>query len=161
MVFWDHRGVGGGIRLRLGALEWSLKSLESPATKSQSRRDVALSSPTFTGLETYDSLVIRLRQIVQHTSSSTMGSTSPPRESSKLFSPLRLGKMNLEHRVIMSPMTRLRCPGSLPTPSVTEYYTQRATKGGLLITEGMHPSLMVCHSHCPERVIHLGNSVLE
>ncbi|KAE8388972.1 hypothetical protein ETB97_005262 [Aspergillus alliaceus] len=71
-----------------------------------------------------------------------MGSTSPPRESSKLFSPLRLGTMNLEHRVIMSPMTRLRCPGSVPTPLVTEYYTQRATKGGLLITEGMHPSLM-------------------
>ncbi|KAI9042109.1 alkene reductase [Aspergillus affinis] len=71
-----------------------------------------------------------------------MGSTSPPRESSKLFTPLRLGAMNLEHRVIMSPMTRLRCPGSLPTPMVTEYYTQRATKGGLLITEGMHPSFM-------------------
>ncbi|QKX59537.1 uncharacterized protein TRUGW13939_06671 [Talaromyces rugulosus] len=64
-----------------------------------------------------------------------MGSTSPPRESRKLFSPLRLGTMSLEHRVIMSPMTRLRCPGSVPTPIVTEYYTQRATKGGLLITE--------------------------
>ncbi|TQN68366.1 Flavin oxidoreductase hxnT, partial [Colletotrichum shisoi] len=37
-----------------------------------------------------------------------MGSISTPRESSKLFSPLRLGEMNLEHRVIMSPMTRLR-----------------------------------------------------
>ncbi|OJZ79750.1 hypothetical protein ASPFODRAFT_148663 [Aspergillus luchuensis CBS 106.47] len=71
-----------------------------------------------------------------------MGSTSPSRESSKLFSPLRLGTMNLEHRVIMSPLTRLRCPGSVPTPVVTEYYTQRATKGGLLISEGMHPSLM-------------------
>ncbi|KAH7085207.1 NADH-flavin oxidoreductase/NADH oxidase [Paraphoma chrysanthemicola] len=71
-----------------------------------------------------------------------MGSILSPRESSKLFSPLRLGTMNLEHRVIMSPLTRLRCPGSVPTPVVTEYYTQRASKGGLLITEGMHPSLM-------------------
>ncbi|OBR07022.1 LOW QUALITY PROTEIN: NADH-flavin oxidoreductase/NADH oxidase [Colletotrichum higginsianum IMI 349063] len=71
-----------------------------------------------------------------------MGSTSPPRESRKLFSPLRLGEMNLEHRVVMSPLTRLRCPGGFPTSVVTEYYTQRATKGGLLITEGMHPSLM-------------------
>ncbi|GJC77456.1 flavin oxidoreductase hxnT [Colletotrichum liriopes] len=72
-----------------------------------------------------------------------MGSASTPRANNKLFSPLRLGRMNLEHRVIMSPLTRLRCPGSIPTPVVTEYYTQRATKGGLLITEGMHPSLMV------------------
>ncbi|GKT55870.1 putative NADH-flavin oxidoreductase/NADH oxidase [Colletotrichum tofieldiae] len=80
-----------------------------------------------------------------------MGSTSTPRTNNKLFSPLRLGTMNLEHRVIMSPMTRLRCPGSVPTPVVTEYYTQRATKGGLLITEGMHPSLMVRQFYLSER----------
>lgn len=106
--------------------------------KSQNKTDVELSSPTSTNLETYDAVVARLRRIVQHTSSSAMGSTSPPRESSKLFSPLRLGTMDLEHRVNMPPMTRLRCPGSAPTPIVTEYYTQRATKAGLLIAEGMH-----------------------
>ncbi|PVH69488.1 NADH-flavin oxidoreductase/NADH oxidase [Cadophora sp. DSE1049] len=71
-----------------------------------------------------------------------MGSAYTSRESSKLFSPLRLGAMNLEHRVVMSALTRLRCPGSVPNPVVTEYYTQRASKGGLLISEGMHPSLM-------------------
>ncbi|KAL1800716.1 hypothetical protein ACET3X_001058 [Alternaria dauci] len=109
---------------------------------SRYRADTTSSSPTSTNLEIHNTAVTRLRQIAQQTSSSTMGSTSPPRESSKLFSPLRLGTMNLEHRVIMSPMTRLRCPGSVPSPVVTEYYTQRATKGGLLITEGMHPSFM-------------------
>ncbi|GKT52417.1 flavin oxidoreductase hxnT [Colletotrichum spaethianum] len=76
-----------------------------------------------------------------------MDSTSTARGTMKLFSPLRLGAMNLEHRVIMSPLTRLRCPGSVPTPVVTEYYTQRATRGGLLITEGMHPSLMAGGFH--------------
>lgn len=141
--FEDHRGTASGIRLRFGGLEW-LKSLKSHGMKTQNRTDIASASPTFTSLESHDAVVARLRQIVQHTSFSTMGSTSPTRESSKLFSPLRLGTMNLEHRVVMSPMTRLRCPGGVPTPSVTEYYAQRATKGGLLITEGMHPSLMVC-----------------
>lgn len=56
--------------------------------------------------------------------------------------------MKLSHRVLMSPLTRARCPGSIPTPLVEEYYAQRATEGGLLISEGMHPSLMV-RPPCP------------
>ncbi|PVH84038.1 NADH-flavin oxidoreductase/NADH oxidase [Cadophora sp. DSE1049] len=71
-----------------------------------------------------------------------MGSISQPNETRKLFIPLRLGIMNLSHRVIMSPLTRARCPGSIPTLLVEEYYAQRATEGGLLISEGMHPSFM-------------------
>lgn len=73
-----------------------------------------------------------------------MGSITQINDPRKLFTPLRLGTMNLSHRVIMSPLTRVRCPGSIPSPSVGEYYSQRATEGGLLISEGMHPSLMVC-----------------
>lgn len=42
----------------------------------------------------------------------------------------------------MSALTRLRCLGGVPTPLVEEYYVQRASKGGLLVSEGMHPSLM-------------------
>ncbi|KAG4435376.1 hypothetical protein IFR05_009162 [Cadophora sp. M221] len=78
---------------------------------------------------------------------STSASATPSRANSKLFSPLRLGDMNLEHRVIMSALTRLRCPGTVPNEIVIEYYTQRATKGGLLITEGIHPSLMAGGFH--------------
>lgn len=137
-----------------------LKIAESPAMKSQNRTDTTSFSPTSINSGTHDTAATRLQQIVQHTSPAIMGSACPPRDSSKLFSPLRLGTMNLEHRVIMSPLTRLRCPGSVPTPVVTEYYTQRATKGGLLITEGMHPSLMVRQSRHPERVIQLGNIVV-
>ncbi|KAJ5188133.1 hypothetical protein N7491_004458 [Penicillium cf. griseofulvum] len=57
-----------------------------------------------------------------------MGSTSPPRESSKLFTPLHLGTMNLEHRFADS-----EGHGVLYSES---------DEGGLLITEGMHPSFM-------------------
>ncbi|KAH9220809.1 NADH-flavin oxidoreductase/NADH oxidase [Leptodontidium sp. 2 PMI_412] len=80
-------------------------------------------------------------------STSTSASTTPSRENSKLFSPVRLGAMNLEHRVIMSALTRLRCLGTVPNEIVIEYYTQRATKGGLLVSEGIHPSLMAGGFH--------------
>ena len=54
-----------------------------------------------------------------------------------LFSPLTLGAIQLEHRVVMAPLTRLRSdvPGDLPGYLMLEYYTQRASRGGLIITE--------------------------
>ena len=55
----------------------------------------------------------------------------------KLFQPLALGRANLGHRVVMAPLTRLRAevPSDKPTPLMAEYYTQRASEGGLIITE--------------------------
>ena len=54
-----------------------------------------------------------------------------------LFSPLRLGSLELAHRVVMAPLTRLRSaqPGNVPTPLNAEYYRQRASRGGLIISE--------------------------
>ena len=54
-----------------------------------------------------------------------------------LFSPLTLGALQLSHRVIMAPLTRVRATDDLvpPLPNAAEYYSQRATKGGLIITE--------------------------
>lgn len=69
-----------------------------------------------------------------------MGSLS---DSHKLFTPLKIGNMQLSHRIIMSPLTRKRCPAGIPSPLVAGYYSQRATKGGLIISEGCHPSVMV------------------
>jgi len=60
----------------------------------------------------------------------------------KLFTPLQIGTMHLTHRIIMSPLTRTRSPGGIPKPFVAEYYAQRATPGGLLISEGTMPSFM-------------------
>ncbi|MDX2146856.1 MAG: alkene reductase [Planctomycetota bacterium] len=55
----------------------------------------------------------------------------------RLFQPLRVGAWQLAHRVVMAPLTRLRSaqPGDVPTPLMARYYAQRATPGGLIISE--------------------------
>lgn len=53
-----------------------------------------------------------------------------------LFSPLALGRIALEHRVVMAPLTRMRAEeGDIPGDLIVEYYRQRATPGGLIIAE--------------------------
>ncbi len=58
--------------------------------------------------------------------------------SSKLFTPLKVGAIELKHRVVMAPLTRYRntAKGHVPLDFVKEYYGQRAsTPGTLIITE--------------------------
>jgi N-ethylmaleimide reductase len=54
-----------------------------------------------------------------------------------LFSPLKVGPYQLQHRVVMAPLTRMRADRSSFAPRAlnAEYYGQRATPGGLLIAE--------------------------
>lgn len=54
-----------------------------------------------------------------------------------LFSPLDVGKLALKHRVVMAPLTRMRAsmPGYAPNEMMAEYYAQRASDGGLIISE--------------------------
>jgi N-ethylmaleimide reductase len=54
-----------------------------------------------------------------------------------LFSPLKIGPYQLEHRLVMAPLTRMRAekPSLAPRPLNVEYYAQRATPGGLIIAE--------------------------
>lgn len=60
-----------------------------------------------------------------------------------LFSPTTLGPLNLKHRVIMAPLTRSRSiqPESVPGDLMREYYEQRASDGGLIISEATNISL--------------------
>ncbi|KGO76516.1 Aldolase-type TIM barrel [Penicillium italicum] len=55
----------------------------------------------------------------------------------KLFTPLRVGRVELSNRIAMAPMTRFRADDNhTPLPIVTEYYAQRASvPGTLLISE--------------------------
>ena len=69
-------------------------------------------------------------------------------DTRKLFSPLRVGNMDLTHRVVMGPLTRARCSNHIPGVMNAEYYSQRATPGGLIITEGTHPSVRVSAACC-------------
>jgi N-ethylmaleimide reductase len=52
-----------------------------------------------------------------------------------IFSPLRLGPLQLPNRVVMAPMTRNRAGrGNAPGPLNATYYAQRAS-AGLIISE--------------------------
>nr|GEY39558.1 putative 12-oxophytodienoate reductase 11 [Tanacetum cinerariifolium] len=52
-----------------------------------------------------------------------------------LLTPHKMGNFNLSHRVVLAPLTRNRSYGNVPQPHAILYYSQRATEGGLLITE--------------------------
>jgi N-ethylmaleimide reductase len=58
-------------------------------------------------------------------------------QGSPLFSPVKLGALDLAHRVVMAPLTRLRSlqPGNIPSDLMATYYGQRASAGGLVISE--------------------------
>jgi len=56
-----------------------------------------------------------------------------------LFTPITLGKLQLNNRVAMAPLTRCRAIGNVPNELMEKYYTQRAS-AGLLISEGVAPS---------------------
>jgi 12-oxophytodienoic acid reductase len=53
-----------------------------------------------------------------------------------LMTPYKKGQFELSPRVVLAPMTRSRAYGDLPQPHTAVYYSQRATRGGLLVTEG-------------------------
>jgi N-ethylmaleimide reductase len=61
----------------------------------------------------------------------------------KLFSPVQVGPLTLSHRVVMAPLTRSRSeqPGDIPGDLMVEYYGQRASEGGLIISEATSISI--------------------
>jgi N-ethylmaleimide reductase len=61
----------------------------------------------------------------------------------KLFSPVQIGPITLAHRVVMAPLTRSRSlqPGDIPSDLMREYYTQRASEGGFIISEATSISI--------------------
>jgi len=60
-----------------------------------------------------------------------------------LFTPVQLGRVALKHRVVMAPLTRSRSmqPNSIPGQLMKEYYEQRASGGGLIVSEATNISL--------------------
>jgi 2,4-dienoyl-CoA reductase-like NADH-dependent reductase (Old Yellow Enzyme family) len=65
--------------------------------------------------------------------------------ANKLFTRVRVGSMELEHRVAMAPLTRSRSvqPGSIPGDLMIEYFSQQASDGGLIVSEGT--SISIAH----------------
>lgn len=58
---------------------------------------------------------------------------------SLLFSKYKLGSVELQNRLVMSPLTRSRAINNIPNALMMLYYQQRAS-AGLIITEGTSPS---------------------
>ena len=58
---------------------------------------------------------------------------------SPLFQPIRVGNLNLRHRVVLAPLTRIRANRKHVHGDIAvEYYSQRASvPGTLLITEAI------------------------
>ncbi|EKG22108.1 NADH:flavin oxidoreductase/NADH oxidase [Macrophomina phaseolina MS6] len=72
--------------------------------------------------------------------------SSTPLKATALFKPVQLGKLELAHRVVLAPLTRMRAKKEsdgvfVPHELNVEYYKQRASKGGLLLTEATD----ICH----------------
>ncbi|HWO28357.1 MAG TPA: hypothetical protein VNO32_06125, partial [Candidatus Acidoferrum sp.] len=64
-------------------------------------------------------------------------------KANKLFTPIQVGPMELKHRVVMGPLTRSRSvqPGNIPGDLMLEYYSQRASDGGLIVSEATSISI--------------------
>ncbi len=82
-----------------------------------------------------------------------MGSTGDfkPLAGSVLFTPIQLGALKLEHRLVYSPLTRMRASkesDGVWTPSDLNvlYYSQRASQGGFILTEATPISRLVSSS---------------
>lgn len=70
--------------------------------------------------------------------------TAAGTQGSPIFRPLQVRSLNVDNRLVMSPMTRSASPEGVPGENVADYYRRRAEGGtGLLITEGVaidHPA---------------------
>src|SRR6201997_3565634 len=69
--------------------------------------------------------------------SSARGVSVITRTHNKLFTPVQVGAITLKHCIVMPPLSRLRAewPSGVPSDLMLEYYSQRASDGGLIFTE--------------------------
>lgn len=75
-----------------------------------------------------------------------------PLQDTALFTPFKLGPLQLEHRIVQAPLTRMRSTKEsegvvVPSDLNVEYFGQRASKGGLQLTEATDIAKFVsCYS---------------
>jgi hypothetical protein len=85
-----------------------------------------------------DSRIINL--VIHHLNCLLFTMSNNATSSDPLFTSWNIGKLQLKHRIVMAPLTRNRAtvPSAAPNDLIAEYYEQRASDGGLLITEVGH-----------------------
>ncbi|KAL1533868.1 12-oxophytodienoate reductase 1 [Salvia divinorum] len=64
-----------------------------------------------------------------------MGNTAEEKPQIPLLTPYKMGNFQLSHRIILAPLTRQRSFNNLPQPHAVLYYSQRASKGGFMLSE--------------------------
>ena len=62
------------------------------------------------------------------------------RSSAPLFQPLKMGDQTFPNRIVMAPLTRMRCDlpgmaGSVPNDLIVEHYRKRADQCALIVSE--------------------------
>ena len=74
--------------------------------------------------------------------SGTRSGAEPQSPTELLFQPVKVGRYNLRHRVVMAPLTRSRSrqPGNVPTALNACYYEQRAS-AALIVSEATQVSM--------------------
>ena len=72
-----------------------------------------------------------------------MNTKKNTKKNPKLFMPVQLGSLKLKHRVVMAPLTRSRSEqlGGIPSDMMAQYYSDRASDGGLIVGEATNISL--------------------
>jgi N-ethylmaleimide reductase len=95
-----------------------------------------------------------------------------------LFSPFKVGRLEVQNRVVMAPLTRSRAgPGNVPTQLNALYYAQRASAGliiaeatqvapegqGYISTPGIHSAEQIEGWKCVTKAVHIagGHIVLQ
>ncbi|KAF9767955.1 hypothetical protein IL306_014807 [Fusarium sp. DS 682] len=56
-------------------------------------------------------------------------------KAATIFKPLKVGDLELQHRVVHAALGRSRSANSIESPLAIEYFSQRTTPGGLIISE--------------------------
>jgi N-ethylmaleimide reductase len=76
------------------------------------------------------------------TTSGVRSGADPQTPAALLFQPVRLGRYDLPHRIVMAPLTRSRArqPGNVPTALNACYYAQRAS-AALIVSEATQVSM--------------------
>jgi N-ethylmaleimide reductase len=76
------------------------------------------------------------------TTSGARSGADPRTPAARLFQPVRLGRYDLPHRIVMAPLTRSRSrqPGNVPTALNACYYAQRAS-AALIVSEATQVSM--------------------
>ncbi|XP_028960020.1 putative 12-oxophytodienoate reductase 11 [Malus domestica] len=67
-------------------------------------------------------------------------SAQPAPPTIPLLTPYKLGNFDLSHMIVLALLTRQRSYNNVPQPHAVLYYSQRTSKGGLLIAEAVEVS---------------------